>query len=473
MATIVFADPAVKPEKKYDTHSFPNIGILSIIGYLRKNMKGDVRFHYINGRYQIEEHLRMLEELKPDVYCLSFATMIAPLAYETAKAVRERFPDMSIVCGGPHPTAEPEDVLNSSPIDVCVRGEGEVSALKTLGKLLRGESVEGIRGVVYRKGNKVLHNPLRPPMGSLDSVPMPAWDMVDLNDYTGSRYKKGFPGTCILVSRGCPFNCVFCSNPVWKLCKPWLRLRSLKQIVEEVRYLYEKKGIRELYIRADELNSSLEWSIEVCMEIARLGYRDLYFQCNLRADKVPEKLAKALSDMNCWMVHLGIESGNQRVLDGVRKQITLEQVVDACKRLKQHDIKVYGFFMMYQIWEGEEGRLQYETPKDVDNTLSFARKLLSGGLIDYISWSFTTPLPGSDLYRIAKEHDVLIPEIKPGNIWEISVKLPGVSEKDMKKSRMKGMMLQGFYALKSGHIEWRAWRHILGKVKYIMKSVIP
>ena len=152
----------------------------------------------------------------------------------------------------------------------------------------------------------------------------------------------------IIVSRRCPYNCTYCANPVWKANKPWYRVRSAENIVEEIELLYHM-GIREITLRCDEFNINLAWSIEVCQKIRNLQHDDLYFQTVLRADKVTKELAKALKAINCWLVSLGIESGNQRTLDGYGKKITLEQIVNASKILKEEGIKITGFFMIYNV----------------------------------------------------------------------------------------------------------------------------
>jgi hypothetical protein len=271
----------------------------------------------------------------------------------------------------------------------------------------------------------------------------------------------------MVFSRGCPFDCVYCSNPVWRSDKPWLRLRPPEQITEEITLLYNK-GIREIWIRADEFNSRLEWTLEVCEAIKELGYRDLYFECNLRADKVTPELAKALKGINVWMVNIGIESFNQRVLDGIGKHVTVQQIKDSCKLLKGQGIDVYAWLMCYQIWE-ENGELCWETPQEVSNTLRVAKDLHGQGLIDLMSWQISTPIPGARMFDIAKRHG-LISEPYQYNVWKVSTSIPGLSERQVQIHRLSGMLLQSYMAYKKGRVGWASRRNILSRAKYIVNA---
>jgi radical SAM superfamily enzyme YgiQ (UPF0313 family) len=462
---IVLADPPLSGDRQADMISYPNIGILSLFGFLRERVP-EHEFIYI-GSLDIDEHVDRVIDLDPDIYGLSFATCMEKISYRLIDRIKSRLPELPVIVGGPHPTALPEDVFASCQADLCAVGEGEQTILEVIEALNQGrDNWEEISGLAFRR-NGIVEFSERRSFLDIETIPMPAWDLVDLDDYMGNQLCKNKPGTCILTARGCPFDCVFCSNPVWKSAKPWLRMRTPDSIATEVDYLY-RRGVRELYIRADEFNADLNWSLDVCRAIAALNHDDLYFQCNLRADKVNDDLTAALNSINCWMVHLGIESWNQRVLDGIDKHIRVEQVVDACGTLKKAGISVYGFLMLYQVWE-EEGELCWENADEVDHTIRTTRQMMKSGLLDYMSWQFATPFPGSRMYDIVNRHDLISGDIS--GVWDLNLKLPGISERRMKHQRLKGFMIQSYYSLKSGDINWRFWRRILNKVKYMAESV--
>lgn len=213
-------------------------------------------------------------------------------------------------------------------------------------------------------------------------------------------------------------------------------------------------GIREVYLSADEFNVNLDWPIKVARALQSLGHSDLHFQCNVRADKVNEELACEFRKMNLWMVHIGVESGNQRTIDGLKKRIELDQVVNACQIFQAQGIKVFGFLMLYHAWE-EEGQLAFETPAEVNKTFEFARRLLRAGLINYMSWQVATPYPGSRLWGTAQKFGLLCDSHRFGDVREKAMNLPGVSERDIRRSLRKGYVIKTWYAIKSGHISWR------------------
>jgi radical SAM superfamily enzyme YgiQ (UPF0313 family) len=450
---VLLADPPIAEIGTEQADTSPNLGILYLISSLRESVEG-VQIDYVDALRKIESHLAEVDRIRPDVYGISFASFYAPLAYKVINAIKEKYPSILVICGGAHPTALPDDVFEHSRADICALGEGE----ETLADLVRGymseEDFAHVAGIAYRVNGEVHRNALRPLLRDLDARPAPAWDLIDFSKYLGCRKYKGTPSTSVVASRGCPLDCVFCSNPVWKLQKPWVRLRSPESIAREVEYLY-RRGIREVYLRSDEMNPNPRWCADVFRALADLGHSDLYFQCNLKATPIDDELAASLSLANCWVTHVGIESGNDRVLAGIRKKVAVTDTLEACRTLKRHNVKVFGFFMMYQVWE-KDGELQVETPQEVDQTLAFLRRLRREKLVDYMSWSYATPFPGSDLYRIAKKHDLIKPSLKDGSeygaaasIWEISMNLPGISERRMALSRAKGMLLQGLFVVQS------------------------
>ena len=228
--------------------------------------------------------------------------------------------------------------------------------------------------------NKQKNNGIRPLLKDIDFFP--AWDLIDFENYDVAVSKKKRMAY-LLPIRGCPNYCTYCSNPVWKLEKPWIRQRSPKNIAEEINYLYGR-GIREIYLRSDTFNVDIKWCLEVLGEIEKLNLKGMTFQCNLRADKLNDELAQKLHDVNVWLVHIGLESANDRVLKGIGKNASQADNVRTLELLKKYDIKVYGFLMLYNAWE-TNGKLEYETPEEVNNTLEFAKNCLRDNLIEYIS----------------------------------------------------------------------------------------
>ncbi len=452
---VVFADPPFGRESKGEavTES-PNLGILYIIGYARTRLPA-VEFIYLEPFLSIDEHLARVKEIQPDVYAFSFTTPRRELSYEILSKVKGLGLNMLMVAGGAHPTIDPQDVLSNTPVEVCILGEGEETATELLQKIQAGQPITDVVGTI----NKQKNNGVRPLLKDLDFFP--AWDLIDFEDYdiAVSRKKRM---AYLLPIRGCPNYCTYCSNPVWKLEKPWFRQRSPKNIAEEVNYLYSR-GIREIYLRSDTFNVDIKWCLEVCSEIEKLRLNGMAFQCNLRADKLNDELAHKLQDINVWLVHIGLESANDRVLKGIGKNVTQADNVRTIELLKKYRIKVYGFLMLYNAWE-TDGKLEYETPEEVNNTLEFAKMCLRDNLIEYISWSITNPLIGSKLYHIAQKYGIATYNVKIGNCMH----LPGIAEEQMVEQVKQGMILQLLNGIQKGMINKKSQKRAVQKAVKIL-----
>ncbi|MCW3996785.1 MAG: B12-binding domain-containing radical SAM protein [Candidatus Bathyarchaeota archaeon] len=452
---VVFADPPFGRESKGEavTES-PNLGILYIIGYARQRLP-DVEFFYLEPFLSMDEHLQKVSEIKPDVYAISFTTPRRELALQTINKVKALGLSMVMVVGGAHPTIDPQDVLKNTPVDVCVMGEGEETTTELIQKIQANEPITELLGTVNRQKN----NGIRPLLKNIDFFP--AWDLIDFENYDVAVSRKRRMAY-LLPIRGCPNYCTYCSNPVWKLEKPWVRQRSPKNIAEEIRYLYGR-GIREIYLRSDTFNVDIKWCLQVCDEIEKLNLKGMVFQCNLRADKLNDELAKRLHDIHVWLVHIGLESANDRVLKGIGKNATQADNIRTLELLKKHHIKVYGFLMLYNAWE-TNGKLEYETPEEVQNTLNFAKNCLRDNLIEYISWSITNPLIGSKLHDIAQRHGIAAYNVKIGNCMQ----LPGISEEQMVEHVKQGMILQLLNGIQKGMITKKSYKRAAQKAVKIL-----
>jgi anaerobic magnesium-protoporphyrin IX monomethyl ester cyclase len=452
---VVFADPPFGRESKGEavTES-PNLGILYIIGYAKPRLT-QVEFTYLEPFLSMEEHLSKVAEINPDVYAISFTTPRRDLSFETITKVKALGLNMLMVAGGAHPTIDPQDVLKNTPIEVCIVGEGEETTTELLKKAQHKEPITDIVGTV----NKQKNNGIRPLLKDIDFFP--AWDIIDFENYDVAVSKKKRMAY-LLPIRGCPNYCTYCSNPVWKLEKPWVRQRSPKNIAVEISYLYSR-GIREIYLRSDTFNVDIKWCLQVCNEIEKLNLKGMTFQCNLRADKLNDELAQKLHDIHVWLVHIGLESANDRVLKGIGKNATQADNVRTLELLKKHRIKVYGFLMLYNAWE-TNGKLEYETAEEVSNTLAFAKTCLRDNLIEYISWSITNPIIGSKLHDIAEKHGIAAYNVKIGNC----MRLPDISEEQMVEHVKQGMILQLLNGIQKGMITKKGYRRAAQKAVKIL-----
>ena len=428
---------------------YPPLGLLYLASYLRDRLT-DIEIKVTDG-FRVGYH-RTLEEVElfaPDIVGVSSATPAAGGAYRLINEIKTMLPQTTVVYGGAHATATPEDALLRSKVDYVVMGEGEV----TFYNLVSGSEPRLVRGIAYRDGEKVIKNTAQPLIQAIDEIPIPARDLIDMSKYPGYYITKRRPETHIISSRGCPYNCVFCSNPVWKLQKPWLRLRSPQGVIDELEMLARNYGIREYYDQCDEFNASKKWATAVCQELV-LRDLNLAWKVQVRVDNLDEALVAKMAEAGCWLVFIGIESGNQETLDGIRKKVTLEQVREACRLFQKYGIKVFGLFMAFNVWE-DNGELAYEDMAKTKKTLQFAENLIDEGLLNYLTWSLTTPYPGSELYDIALRHKLISEDmigqwerIEP--IWSFNMQLPTVSEEDWMAVKSYGARIQAKCVVRGG-----------------------
>jgi anaerobic magnesium-protoporphyrin IX monomethyl ester cyclase len=470
---IILADPPARTDD-YDK-AYPNLGLLQLISHTRQHTPlRDEDIVFLDQFHSLEDHVRLVEEHRPRVYGISFAFLTQRVAYETINTLKRRFPDLLVIAGGPHPTSVPEDVMEKTLADLVCIGEGELVLADIVNELCSGGTdFSKIPGLMTRSREGPVRTGKPRAVEDLDALPFLAWERIDFSKFVGQHYSRSNRQTCIVISRGCPYKCTFCSLPVWRAAKPFVRMRSPRNIAAEVDWLY-RLGIREIKIVSDEINVTLPWAKEVCRAIADLGHKDLYFQSNLRADKIDDELAELFKRMNMWLVHLGVESANDRVLDGIEKMITVEQVERCLKFLKKHDIRVLLFMMAFQLWE-TDGKLQWETPKDVRRSLRWVWKQFLLGRINYMTWSIATPMPGAPLQEIVERHGLPSSALVLDN-WNrnkdylgIDLSPLGISEKTKMRLLRAGILSKAFFMLISGRFDWR--RHFY-RVGILLKSFV-
>jgi radical SAM superfamily enzyme YgiQ (UPF0313 family) len=435
--------------------NYPPLGILYIAGYLR-HYEPSIKIKVTDGLVEgWDNTVQEIRSFNPDVVFISFLTPIAISAYALANEIKANNSSTIVVLGGPHATSLPDEAFECSQCDYVVVGEGEQTALELIHAIEQPQKMEYVNGVVWKKGSEIIHNPPRQFIESLDSIPYPARDLIDIKRYRGWFYTKNPPETTFTLSRGCAFSCNFCSNAVWKSSKPALRFRSPTNVVDEMVSLKEQ-GFTSLFDTSDEFNNNLNHAIGICREIINRNVR-ISWRASLRAQPISEELVRLMTESGCWWVQMGIESGNQRTLDGIGKKIDLAQVEHALELLNKYKVRVFGLFMIFHFWE-ENGHLCSESVEDVYKTLAFIRKLVKKKLVGYVSTNITTPYPGSLLYPLARKYDLFRKDIdKHWDRWhtdeDLLIHIPGVTKKQAARVFFRGSLIRSYCYLKSG--EWQ------------------
>lgn len=346
---------------------------------------------YLEGLFHtFEGVLERLGEKVPDVVGVTITSVDWENSRWMLEEVKKRFPKSFIVAGGIHPTLWGERCLDECPgIDCIVYGEGEHTFRELIAALSAGDSLEGIPGLIHRRGDATLRNPPRPVIEDIDSLPFPAHGLAPPSKYLPSpTFYNRLPHANIIGARGCPYECIFCHTD------RHTRMRSAENIADEIQWLAENQGVKDIAFWDDTFTLSENRVASFCEEI-RSRKLDVDWAVNARVDRVTPEMLEMMRDAGCWRILFGIESGVQKNLDTLKKRTTLEQIRRAVSATSALGMEAYGTFMF-----GIPG----ETFEEGLATIDFACSLD----LDYAVFVNLTPLPGSEVYA-----DLLAGRIKP------------------------------------------------------------
>ena len=230
----------------------------------------------------------------------------------------ELFPNSLILVGGPHVIATGTEMLEIfNGVDILIPGDAEESFRELVEIILAKKSLRKSRGIIFReKGKFVKTEPM--PLKPLDKLPMPAWELLpplDKYSFQPATYRR-HPHSFVVASRGCPYRCVFCHISRFR---HQVRTRSPEKIVEEIKILYEKYGIREFRFGDEIFTLNHKWCTEICDRIIEAKL-DISWTCDTRPDRMSAELAKKLAEAGCWAISIGIESGDNSVVKDNHKK---------------------------------------------------------------------------------------------------------------------------------------------------------
>jgi len=260
----------------------------------------------------------------------------------------------TVVLGGPESANYPAEYLQAGA-DVIVIGEGEETLAEIVTVLsARGSArhLHAVRGIVFKdEAGQAVRTPERPKLRDLDRLPFPDREAIDHERYLDAwRRHHGAGSINLITARGCPYQCTWCSHAVYGYSH---RRRSPANVADEVAWIIERYAPDQLWYADDVFTISQPWLERYAAELALRGIRPLPFETITRADRLQnEATAAVLRELGCYRIWIGSESGSQRILDAMRRGVTVEQVQHASRLAQRHGIEV-GMFLMWG-YEGEE-----------------------------------------------------------------------------------------------------------------------
>lgn len=364
----------------------PPLGLAYIASYLREN---NVHVKIIDCtplHLTIKDLADVIRKEDPTIIGISSTTPLISKSIEIADMVKRCRPDVTVILGGPHATAQGKEILaTSKSIDIAVVGEGELTMLDLVNNLeKRNMNLENVTGIIYKKQDKIYVNKTRPLIENLDELPFPARDLLSMNKYKPSiKWYYRMPFTTMYTSRGCPFNCIFCDSHLTFGRRT--RFRTAQSVVDEIEEVVEKWGVKEFIFYDDTFTLNKKHVNEICELILKKDI-DITWGCLARVDTIDEKTLRKMKNAGCHIISFGIESGSEEMLRIMKKKITLQQAEKAIELTKKVGIESAATFIL-----GIPG----ETHETVKKTIDFAKKIDP----TYAEFFNAVPFPGTELYQ--------------------------------------------------------------------------
>lgn len=324
----------------------------------------------------------------PDIIGTTVLTFLLIDVYTCVAAIKHRYPDGLIVLGGPHVNLFPEEVLGNPNVDYVITGEGERSFPMFIEHIEQGIEPTSVPGICYRNSNgDIKQGPPPALIEDLDDLPLPDFSPIPVNKYL--TVVDSGPSATLITSRGCPNHCIYCDRPQMSNV---YRAHSPQRVFEEISRLYSS-GICSFQIFDDTFTINRQRVIEICQLLAK-GDLDISFSARSRVNTVDEEVLSALKQAGCHRLSFGVEAASNRLLNVLKKGITIEQVVHAFSLCKKIGIETLADFII----GGPD-----QTRTDVEDTINFAVTLNP----TYVQFTIMTPFPGTELYRIGMDRGVI------------------------------------------------------------------
>ncbi len=373
---------------------YPPLGTILAAAVLRESGH-DVRLFDSQFSNSADELIPVLDTFKPDVFVVyddgfNYLTKMCLTNMRDAAFKMQQFAKIrncTVITNSSDSTDHFEKYLDQGA-DVVIKGEGEMALLELVTQLENKSWVPNqVQGLVWKDGAEVRETAKRSVMKELDSLPMAAWDLIDIDEYRKIwTNKNGYFTLNVATTRGCPFKCNWCAKPIYG---NRYNTRSPQKVVDELIFLQEKFKYDYIWFCDDIFGLKPEWVIEFANLIDKNKLR-IKYKIQSRADLlVQENYISALAKSGCDYVWMGAESGSQKILDAMDKGTSIDQIRKANALLKKHGIHT-AFFLQF----GYPG----ETSEDIQLTID----LLNECLPDDIGISVSYPLPGTQFYENVK-----------------------------------------------------------------------
>ncbi len=390
---VLFINPALKEETQHPVFtslvlSSVPLGLGYIAGYLRQenNLKVKIIDEVVAllSDSELAKELNSLKE--PAIVGISCLTATYSRALELANKIKQIKPHSFVIFGGAHPTALPQESLNTGVVDIVVRQEGEITMKEIYDVLNFGKDLAGVKGLSYLKNGVIHHNPDRE-LVNLDILSKFPYDLFENN------IKKYSDFGLILTSRGCPFDCIFCSNRI--VTGKTYRAFSTERVIEQIKELVFKYKQKSIIIGDDNIMVDKRRFFDLSKAIIREGlHNEAFFSAQFRGRDMEEEVLQEMKKINFRVLSCGIETSSEQLMKLIDKKETVSEVKKGIET-----ISAKGFLTNTTFIFG----LPTETRQDRINSARLSRRLP----LDNCRFNIAIPYPGTKLFEIAKKENRL------------------------------------------------------------------
>lgn len=401
-------------------------GIAYIAAYLEKGG------HLVEVMDCMAEGMRdedIIERVKKSNYKMIGIACLTPFAvasFHTANLVKKHSPSSTVILGGPHASIHPEkSLIECEGADIVVIGEGERTTLELVNAIELHKDLRSVKGIMFREKGAVISTERRQLIEDLNELPIPAYHLFNMDVYkpTIMKYRR-LPTYAVIATRGCPFLCTFCCRPIHG---KKIRLRPVDHVMKELMLLRDKYNAKGIIFQDSSIALNKKWLMALCAAMIESKY-GVEWACLARIDQIDAELLKRMKQAGCWQICYGIESGNQKSLDFIKKGYTIPQIREVCRETWEAGIQIRSSFML-----GIPG----ENREDILNTIRFARELNTM----FPTFFLTVPFPNTELYdSIRPEHG----EFRVSASWDdfnpLNRKQPVFIPKGMTKEELEKLV---------------------------------
>ena len=405
------------------------------LAYIASNLiKNKISVEIIDAQVHKHDFNTLKEKIlkeKPLVVGLTAATPTIHIALKVAAAIKKISLKPKVVLGGPHASFMSNEMIKSNHIDIVVRGEGETIMVDLVKSIKNNKGLKHVKGITYLENNKIKTNPPAKLIENLDELPFPARELLPIEKYKPQPDMViRAPAKVLTTSRGCPYNCIYCGSRYISGKK--YRYYRAEKAIEEIELLINKYAARQLIFWDDSFIINEERTKKLCNLMIEKGInKKVVWYCCTRVNTVTPGLLKLMYKAGCRIISYGIETASQRLLNKIKKGITIEQIENAVKWTNEAKIECRATFML---------GIPTETRKESLATIKFAKHLN----LSRVKFSLATPYPGTEFYGMVKDelggHDWTEYNVMSGftenDVLYVS---KGRTSKDLKKLQRRAM----------------------------------